>query len=114
MHTYENPYATQTSYGLYRPSAIALGNTLADLPFSALRVLLFNIVVYFLAGLYRSPGAFFTFHIFNYTAFVAMQGFFRSFGLICSNFDTAFRLATFFIPNLWVLAWLRVRVSCSS
>ena len=29
-----------------------------------------------------------------------MQGFFRTFGIICTNFDSAFRLATFFIPNM--------------
>lgn len=29
-----------------------------------------------------------------------MQGFFRSFGLLCTNFDSAFRLATFFVPNM--------------
>lgn len=29
-----------------------------------------------------------------------MQGFFRTFGIMCSNFDSAFRLATFFIPNM--------------
>ncbi|KAF4611748.1 hypothetical protein D9613_004069 [Agrocybe pediades] len=89
----------QTSYSMYRASAIAVANTLADVPFSALRVLLFNIVVYFLSGLHRSAGAFFTFHLFNYIAYLAMQGFFRTFGLICFNFDAAFRLAVFFIPN---------------
>lgn len=29
-----------------------------------------------------------------------MQGFFRTFGLLCINFDSAFRLATFFLPNM--------------
>ena len=29
-----------------------------------------------------------------------MQGFFRTFGIICTNFDSAFRLATVFIPNM--------------
>ena len=29
-----------------------------------------------------------------------MQGFFRTFGFMCTNFDSAFRLATFFIPNM--------------
>ena len=29
-----------------------------------------------------------------------MQGFFRTFGIMCTNFDSAFRLATFFIPNM--------------
>jgi ATP-binding cassette, subfamily G (WHITE), member 2, SNQ2 len=90
----------QTSYSMYRPSAIALANTLADLPFSATRILIFNIIAYFLAGLHYSAGAFFTFHLFSYIAFLSMQGFFRTFGLICSNFDSAFRLAVFFIPNL--------------
>ncbi|KAG6820654.1 hypothetical protein H0H93_013505 [Arthromyces matolae] len=89
----------QTSYSMYRPSAIALANTLSDLPFSASRILIYNIIVYFLSGLHQSAGGFFTFHLFNYMAYLAMQGFFRSFGLICSNFDSAFRLAVFFIPN---------------
>ncbi|KAG5643545.1 hypothetical protein DXG03_000686 [Asterophora parasitica] len=89
----------QTSYSMYRPSAIALANTFSDLPFSASRILLYNIIVYFLSGLHRSAGGFFTFHLFNYIAYLAMQGFFRTFGLICSNFDSAFRLAVFFIPN---------------
>ncbi|KAF9010854.1 ABC-2 type transporter-domain-containing protein [Cyathus striatus] len=89
----------QTSYSMYRPSAIALANTFADLPFSATRILLYNIVIYFMVGLHRSAGAFFTFHLFNYIAYLTMQGFFRTFGLICFNFDSAFRLAAFFIPN---------------
>jgi ATP-binding cassette subfamily G (WHITE) protein 2 (SNQ2) len=89
---------------MYRASAIALANTISDLPFSAARILLFNIIVYFLAGMHPSAGAFFTFHLFTYVAYLSMQGFFRTFGLVCSNFDAAFRLATFFIPNLLVIA----------
>jgi ATP-binding cassette subfamily G (WHITE) protein 2 (SNQ2) len=90
----------QTNYRFYRPSAIAVANTLADIPFSASRIFLYNIVVYFLSGLHRSAGGFFTFHLFNYLAYLVMQGFFRTFGHLCSDFDTAFRLAVFFIPNL--------------
>ncbi|KAL1762505.1 ABC-2 type transporter-domain-containing protein [Schizophyllum commune] len=90
----------QTSYSMYRASAIALANTLADLPFSAVRVLLFDIIVFFMSGLSRSAGSFFTYHLFNYLAYLCMQGFFRTFGQLCRNFDHAFRLATFFIPNV--------------
>ncbi|RXW23030.1 hypothetical protein EST38_g2801 [Candolleomyces aberdarensis] len=89
----------QTEYSLYRPSAIAVANLFADLPFSAVRILLFNIIVYFLSGLHRSAGAFFTFHLFNYLAYLVLQSFFRFFGLICFSFDSALRLAVFFIPN---------------
>lgn len=91
---------SQTNYSMYRASAIAVANTLADLPFSATRIILFNIVVYFMSGLHRSAGGFWTFHLFNYIAYLVMQGFFRTFGLLCFNFDSAFRLAVFFIPNL--------------
>lgn len=48
----------------------------------------------------RSAGAFFTFHLFVYVAFLALQGFFRTFGLLCVSFDSAFRLATFFLPSM--------------
>ncbi|KAF5312934.1 hypothetical protein D9619_002752 [Psilocybe cf. subviscida] len=89
----------QTNYSMYRASTIAVANTLSDLPFSASRILVFNIIVYFMSGLHRSAGAFFTFHLYNYLAYLVMQGFFRTFGLICFNFDSAFRLAVFFIPN---------------
>ncbi|TFK26772.1 ABC-transporter [Coprinopsis marcescibilis] len=89
----------QTDYSMYRPSAISVANLLADIPFSAIRVLLFNIPVYFMSGLDRSAGAFFTFHLFNYVGFLVMQSFFRTFGLICFDFNAAFRLAVFFIPN---------------
>lgn len=85
---------------MYRASAIAVANTLADLPFSASRILVFNIIIYFMSGLHRSAGAFWTFHLFNYIAYLVMQGFFRTFGLLCFNFDSAFRLAVFFIPNV--------------
>ncbi|KII93944.1 hypothetical protein PLICRDRAFT_36161 [Plicaturopsis crispa FD-325 SS-3] len=90
----------QTAYSLYRPSAMTVANTLADIPFSAVRILIYDIIVYFMCNLARSGGGFWTFHLFNNLAYIAMQGFFRTFGLLCTNFDSAFRLATFFVPNM--------------
>ncbi|KAF8899244.1 ABC-transporter [Infundibulicybe gibba] len=89
----------QSGYSMYRSSATALANTLSDVPFSAVRILVFNIIVYFMSGLHPSAGAFWTFHLINYTAYLVMQGFFRTFGLMCHDFHSAFRLAVFFIPN---------------
>ncbi|KAI0307355.1 ABC-2 type transporter-domain-containing protein [Multifurca ochricompacta] len=90
----------QTSYSLYRPSALALGNTLSDIPFSAARVLIYDIIVYFMANLHRSGSSFWTFHLFNYMAFLSTQGFFRTLGLFFSSYDAAFRLGAFFVTNL--------------
>ncbi|KAF8131532.1 pleiotropic drug resistance ABC transporter [Boletus edulis] len=90
----------QIGYGFYRPSALVFANFFADIPFSAVRVLVFDVIVYFMPGLSRSAGGFFTFHLFIYLTYLAMQGFFRTFGLLCVNFDSAFRLATFFLSNM--------------
>lgn len=90
----------QKSYGFYRPAAIQIANTLADIPFSATRVLIYDIIVYFMPHLSYSAGGFFTFHLLNYMCFLTMQGFFRTVGLMCPNFDTALRLSVFFFPNM--------------
>ncbi|TFL02988.1 pleiotropic drug resistance ABC transporter [Pterulicium gracile] len=101
----------QTSYRMYRPTAVVISNTLADIPFSFVRTLIFTIIVYFMSGLYRSAGAYFTFLLFNYISFLAMQGFFRTLGLLCRNFDAAFRIATFFLPNFIVYTGYMIPVS---
>jgi ATP-binding cassette, subfamily G (WHITE), member 2, SNQ2 len=90
----------QTAYRLYSPSAVALANTLADIPFSATRIFVTNVIIYFMSGLARNAGGLFTFHIMIYTAFLAIQGLFRTFGMLCKNFDSAFRISTFILPNL--------------
>ncbi|KAE9382722.1 hypothetical protein BT96DRAFT_740381, partial [Gymnopus androsaceus JB14] len=89
----------QTRYSMYRPSALALANTFADMPISFTRLLLFNLCVYFMSDLHRSAGGFFTYHLFNFVTFLTMQGFFRTFGQLCTNFDSAFRVAAVFMPN---------------
>ncbi|KAI6015643.1 pleiotropic drug resistance ABC transporter [Pisolithus marmoratus] len=90
----------QTFYGFYRPAAIVLANFFADIPIAAARVFIFNVIVYFMANLARSAGGFWTFHLFVYTGYLALQGFFRTLGLLCVNFDSAFRLIALFVPNM--------------
>jgi ATP-binding cassette, subfamily G (WHITE), member 2, SNQ2 len=53
-----------------------------------------------MSHLSRNGGAFWTFHMTTYLAFLTMQGFFRTFGLLSKNFDVAFRAATVCLPNL--------------
>ena len=131
-----------TDFKFFRPSALPLANTLADIPFSFSRILIFNIIVriYFtwrpvredkliftfiglfasiystlisitakrpfasMTNLSRSAGAFFTFQMLIYISFLVMQGFFRLLGILCNNFDQAFRLGSFFIPNMILYA----------
>lgn len=53
-----------------------------------------------MVGLDRSGGGFWTFHLFAYGGFLAIQGFFRTFGMICANFDVAIRVAILFVPSI--------------
>ena len=63
-----------------------------------------------------------------YLAFLTMQGFFRSFGLMYSSFHTAFRMSAIFVPNMiqyagymipvdnmkrwlfWIVSWFHTAV----
>lgn len=85
---------------MYRRAAYPIANLLSDLPFSAARLFIYNLIIYFMTGLHRSAGGFWTFHLISYIAFLSMQGFFRTFGLCFQNFDSAFRLSVIFVPNI--------------
>ncbi|KAG9127447.1 hypothetical protein FRC07_013764 [Ceratobasidium sp. 392] len=92
----------QLSYRFYRASALSVAQTITDIPLTSIRILLFSIIVYFMCGLERSAGAFFTFYLFIYLTFLAMTAFFRLIGIICQGYDTAARLAAV-IVTLMVL-----------
>ena len=85
---------------MYSRAAFPLANLLSDLPFSAVRIFTYNVTIYFMSGLHRSAGAFWTFHLISYLTYLTMQGFFRTFGLCFQNFDTAFRMSIVFVPNI--------------
>jgi ATP-binding cassette subfamily G (WHITE) protein 2 (SNQ2) len=67
----------QLSYRFYRGSALSVAQTITDIPLTAARILLFCIILYFMCGLERSAGAFFTFYLFTYITFLTMTAFFR-------------------------------------
>lgn len=67
-------FLKQTSYKMFAPAALSIANTIADLPFGAIRIFVFDVLVYFMTDLYRSGAAFWTFHLLIYVAFLTMQG----------------------------------------
>lgn len=98
----------QTGYSMYRRGAFPIANMLADLPFSATRIFFYNVVIYFMANLNRSAGGFWTFHLIVYLTYLVMQAFFRAFGLIFHDFDTAFRISVIFFLHIMQYAGLWV------
>ncbi|MBW0499304.1 hypothetical protein O181_039019, partial [Austropuccinia psidii MF-1] len=84
----------QTGFCFYRPGALAMANSISDIPFSAPKIFLFSLILYMMAGLTRTAGAFFTYIVIVYFTFLALSSFFRFLGAISFSFDTAARLAS--------------------
>jgi len=85
---------------MYRRAAYPIANMLADIPFSATRIFIYNIIIYFMTRLDRTGGGFWTYHLTVYLIFLVMQAFFRAFGLIFRDFDTAFRISVVFFMHI--------------
>jgi len=85
---------------MYRRAAYPIANMLADIPFSATRIFIYNIIIYFMTRLHRTGGGFWTYHLTVYLIFLVMQAFFRAFGLIFHDFDTAFRISVVFFMHI--------------
>jgi len=73
-----------------------------DLVFSAVQILVFSIIVYFMCGLVRDAGAFFTFYLMIVSGYLAMTLVFRTIGCLCPDFDYAMKFAAIII-TLFVL-----------
>ncbi|KAJ5707258.1 hypothetical protein N7488_007059 [Penicillium malachiteum] len=76
----------QSRYAFYHPVAEGIASMLTDLPVKALTCFCFNIPVYYLANLRRTPSAFFTFWLFGLVVMVTMSMIFRSVGSISRTY----------------------------
>ncbi|KAL2354654.1 ATP-binding cassette transporter ABC2 [Cryomyces antarcticus] len=90
------------AYTFHRPSALWLAQIVVYLVFAAAQILLFSIIVYFMCGLVRDAGAFFTFYLVIVSGYLAMTLFFRTIGCLCPDYDYAMKFAAVII-TLFVL-----------
>ena len=67
-------------YALFEPFADAIASMISDLPNKICLTIFFNIPVYFLTNLRRTPGAFFTYVLFSFTCLLTMSMIFRTIG----------------------------------
>ncbi|GAA5926233.1 hypothetical protein JCM3775_000963 [Rhodotorula graminis] len=84
-------------FAFYRPAATTIAMTLADAPNNMAQILIFSIIIYFMGGLARTAGAFFSFYVIVLGGYFALAGFFRLLGTLCQNYDQASRLASVII-----------------
>jgi ATP-binding cassette, subfamily G (WHITE), member 2, SNQ2 len=92
--------ARQANFAFYRPSALILGQLLADLPFGLPRTTLFIIIPYFMAGLHRSAGAFFILWIAVNISYYSFRALFSLFGALTENYFFAARLGSIILSIL--------------
>ena len=85
------------AYTFHRPSALWLAQILVDLAFASVQIFVFSVIVYFMTGLVREPGAFFTFVLIIITGYLMMTLFFRTIGCVCPDFDYAIKFAAIII-----------------
>lgn len=70
------------AYAFHRPSALWIAQIIVDQAFAASQILVFSVIVYFMSGLVRDAGAFFTFYLMILSGNIAMTLFFRTVGCI--------------------------------
>ncbi|KAF2851942.1 ABC transporter [Plenodomus tracheiphilus IPT5] len=103
------------AFTFHRPSALWIAQIGVDLLFSAVQILVFSIIVYFMTNLVRDAGAFFTFFLVITTGYLAMTLFFRTVGCLCPDFDVAIRLAAtiitlFVLTSGYLIQWQNEQV----
>ncbi|KAL2423849.1 ABC multidrug transporter I [Exophiala dermatitidis] len=85
------------AYTFHRPGALWLAQILVDVAFASAQIFVFSVIVYFMTGLVRTPGAFFTFVLIIITGYLSMTLFFRTIGCLCPDFDYAIKFAAVII-----------------
>ncbi|KAJ5569558.1 uncharacterized protein N7459_008988 [Penicillium hispanicum] len=65
-------------YALYHPSAEAFASILTGMPFKVLNAICFNLILYFMTNLNRTPGAFFFFLFASFLLVLVMSSLFRT------------------------------------
>jgi ATP-binding cassette subfamily G (WHITE) protein 2 (SNQ2) len=90
------------SFSFYRPAAYAIAQTLIDVPLVLIQVFIFDIVVYFMAGLQRTASQFFISLLLIWITTMTMYAFFRAIGALVGSLDVATRITGVAIQALIV------------
>lgn len=83
---------------------------ICDLPNKILTSLTFNLTLYFLTNLRRTPAAFFTFYLFSFTVILAMSMLFRSIGALSRTLAGAMAPAAVLILALVIYTGFTVPI----
>lgn len=80
---------------MYRPSAVFVAATIGDLPIFFVQLVIFTLIVYFMAGLKMTAGGYFTYLLFVYFCTLTTTAFFRFIGYSFGTFNDASKVSGF-------------------
>ncbi|KAJ2842936.1 ATP-binding cassette transporter snq2, partial [Coemansia erecta] len=81
------------SFAMYHPAALSFAQTVVDIPFMLLQIVVFSCILYFATGLERTAGHFFTFLLYLFVGCLCLTAFFRLVGNVSPNIDVAHTLS---------------------
>jgi ABC-type multidrug transport system permease subunit len=80
-------------FAFFHPAAFVLSQIFSDIPFLLIQIPIFSVVVYFITGLLRTAGAFFTYYAIVFTTTMVMTALFRACGSAFQTFNAASKVS---------------------
>ncbi|KAJ1649609.1 ATP-binding cassette transporter snq2, partial [Coemansia sp. RSA 25] len=81
------------SFAMYHPAALSFAQTVVDIPFMILQIIVFSCILYFATGLERTAAQFFVFMLYLFVGCLCLTAFFRLVGNVSPNVDVAHTLS---------------------
>lgn len=99
------------SYAFYHPSTEAIAGIVADIPVKFIQAVVFNVVLYFLAGLRYTAGQFFLFFLITYMATFVMAAIFRTTAAVTKTASQAMAGAGVLVLVLVIYTGFVIRIA---
>ncbi|KAK5991913.1 ABC multidrug transporter atrF [Cladobotryum mycophilum] len=79
------------SFSFYRPAAYAIAQTAVDVPLVFIQIIIFNVIIYFMANLARTASQFFITTLILWLVTMTTYTYFRALAALCPTIDDATR-----------------------
>lgn len=99
-----------SSYAFYHPATEAAAGLVADIPVKFATATIFNVVLYFMAGLRRQPGQFFIYFLITYISTFIMSAVFRTMAAVTKTVSQAMALSGVLVLALVIYTGFTVTV----
>ncbi|KAL6825499.1 ABC-2 type transporter domain-containing protein [Trichoderma sp. SZMC 28015] len=98
------------SYAFYHPATEAAAGIAADIPIKFITASVFNIILYFMSGLRRTPSQFFIYYLIGYVSIFVMSAIFRTMAAITRTVSQAMSLAGILVLALVIYTGFTITV----